>query len=178
MGDGIKVVYIHVAFVWTGMLGFVINGLLGIALMLSGRKGLKDSVELVGIAALIVFIASVLVSLLAEQINWGGILWQEPRNQAVFTVTAVAVIVHVVNPWIPWIRWRGLLPLSLAIFVLETLPGAPRVLHPENPVRTSGSQAMQSTFLTMFALSIVLGGWLIWFLQTHSSWWQTSDRRP
>ncbi len=175
MGDGIRVVYVHVALVWAGMLGFAINGLLGIVLMLSGRRSLKEWIELVGISTLLIFIASVLVSLLAEQINWGGILWQEPRNQAVFTVTAVAVIVHIVNSWLPWIRWRGLLPLALALFVLQTLPGAPRVLHPENPVRNSSSQAMQSTFLIMFALSTILGGWLVWYLRTRSSWWRTAD---
>ena len=157
------------------MLGFVINGLLGVALVLSGRRAFMEWIELVGISTLLLFAASVLVSLLAEQINWGGILWQEPRNQAVFTVTALAVIVHVVNSWLPRVRWRGLLPLALAIFVLETLPGAPRVLHPENPVRNANSQAMQSTFLIMFALSIILGGWLVWYLRNQSSWWRPAD---
>jgi hypothetical protein len=109
-----------------------------------------------------VFVLSVIVSLVAEQVNWGGIFWQEPRNTAVFSVTAVAIIVLVLNSWLPWRRVHGLLNLGLAAYVFLTLPSAAMVMHPENPARTSSSIGIQYAFYAVFLLAVLMAAWFIW----------------
>ena len=163
LGQGIKIVYVHVGLIWAGMLGFALNGLLGLVVAVTGSKKLADWLHIIGLVALSVFVISVIVSLVAEQVNWGGIFWQEPRNMAVFSVTAVAIIVLVLNSWLPWRRVQGLLAAGLAAFAILTLPSAPMVMHPENPARTSSSMGIQYAFYGVFVLAVLMSVWFVWY---------------
>jgi hypothetical protein len=165
LGQGIKIVYVHVGLIWAGMLGFALNGLLGLVVAATGSKKLVDWLHIIGLVSLSVFVVSVIVSLVAEQVNWGGIFWQEPRNMAVFSVTAVAIIVLVLNSWLPWRRVQGLLAAGLAAFAILTLPSAPMVMHPENPARASSSMGIQYGFYGVFVLAVLIGIWSVWY------WW-------
>ena len=42
LGQGIKIVYVHVGLIWAGMLGFALNGLLGLVIAVTGSKKLAD----------------------------------------------------------------------------------------------------------------------------------------
>jgi hypothetical protein len=163
LGQGIKIVYVHVGLIWAGMLGFALNGLLGLVTAVTGSKKLADWLHIIGLVSLSVFVVSVIVSLVAEQVNWGGIFWQEPRNTAVFSVTAVAIIVFVLNSWLPWWRVQGLLAAGLSAFAILTLPSAPMVMHPENPARTSSSMGIQYGFYGVFVLAVLMGVWAVWY---------------
>ena len=163
LGQGIKIVYVHVGLIWAGMLGFALNGLLGLAVAATDSKKLADWLHVIGLVALVVFVVSVIVSLVAEQVNWGGIFWQEPRNMAVFSVTAVAIIVLVLNSWLPWRRVQGLLAAGLAAYAILTLPSAPMVMHPENPARSSSSMGIQYGFYGVFVLAMLMGVWAVWY---------------
>ena len=162
LGQGIKIVYVHVGLIWAGMLGFALNGLLGLAVIATDNKKLANWLHIIGLVSLGVFVVSVIVSLIAEQVNWGGIFWQEPRNMAVFSVTAVAIIVLVLNSWLPWRRVQGLLAAGLAAFAILTLPSAPMVMHPENPARTSSSMGIQYGFYGVFVLAVLMSVWFVW----------------
>jgi hypothetical protein len=161
LGQGIKIVYVHVGLIWAGMLGFALNGLLGLVVAVTGSKKLSDWLHVIGLVSLGVFVVSVIVSLVAEQVNWGGIFWQEPRNTAVFSVTAVAIIVLVLNSWLPWQRVQGLLAAGLAAFAILTLPSAPMIMHPENPARASSSMGIQYGFYGVFVLVVLMGAWFV-----------------
>ncbi len=169
LGQGIKIVYVHVGLIWAAMLGFAINGLLGLAVAITNNKKLAAWMETIGRVTLGVFVTSVLVSLLAEVVNWGGIFWQEPRNMAVFAVTAVAVIVLVLQSWLPWRRVHGLLHLGLAAYVFLTLPSAAMVMHPENPGRSSGSLGIQSAFWGTAVLAFLIGVWFVVYFRTEEA---------
>jgi hypothetical protein len=163
LGQGIKIVYVHVGLIWAGMFGFALNGLLGLVVAVTDSKKLADWLPIIGLVSLVVFVVSVIVSLVAEQVNWGGIFWREPRNMAVFSVTAVAIIVLVLNSWLPWRRAQGLLAASLAVYTILTLPSAPMVMHPENPARTSSSMGIQYGFYGVFVLALLIGVWAVWY---------------
>mgnify|MGYP001202636691 CR=1 FL=1 len=163
LGSGIKVVYVHVALIWTGMAGMLLNGLVGLALAATGRPLLERWRQAIGWVSLGIFVLGVVVSLWAEQVNWGGILWREPRNLAVFNVTAVAVIVQVLAGWLPQLRGRGFLSLALAAYLLWEIPGTPLVMHPSDPVRTSNSAGIQLTFYSLFVLCGATAVWIVWY---------------
>ncbi|MCP4426985.1 MAG: hypothetical protein GY803_21045 [Chloroflexi bacterium] len=82
---------------------------------------------------------------------------------AVFAVTAVSVIVLVLQSWLPWRRVHSLLHLGLAAYVFLTLPSAAMVMHPENPGRSSESVGIQSAFWGMAWLSFLIGGWIVFY---------------
>lgn len=164
LGSGIKVVYVHVALIWTGMALMLVNGLVGLAEVALARPFLARWRQVIGGVALGVFIVGVVVSLWAEQVNWGGVLWREPRNLAVFNVTAVAIIVQVLASWLPKWRWRGMFATGLAAYLLWEIPRTPLVMHPSDPVRTSNSMGIQATFYSLFVLCLGTAVWLIWYI--------------
>jgi hypothetical protein len=164
LGSGIRVVYIHVALIWAGMAGLLLNGLLGLAVALTERPLLERWRQILGWLFIGLFVLGVLVSLWAQQVNWGGILWREPRNVAVFNVTAVALISQILADWSPRLRWRGLLSAALAAFLLWEIPRAELVMHPENPVGSSHSAGIQFTFYSLAVLCFLTVLWLAWYV--------------
>lgn len=167
MGSGIRIVYLHVALIWTAMLGFVATAVVGTAVVISNRAEWLRLMQTVGWVTFGFFVMGVVVSLIAEQVNWGAILWQEPRNTAVFNGTGVALIVLTLSHLLPWRRVAGLLAMALAVFIVLSLPGAERVFHPTDPIGTSSSSAIQSTFYGAFLLTTLALGLVVWQVRSQ-----------
>lgn len=180
LGAGIRVVYVHVALIWTGIVGLGIAGALGLMTAVFPRPPLVRWLRVIGWVGFGFFFAGTAVSLWAEVVNWGAIFWQEPRTAAILQVVAAAVIVQVAQVWRVETRLQGILHLLLAGFMLWAMGGAELVLHPGNPVGTSDAWTIRSTFYGLFALSAIAALWLTLHLarrqQKHST--QTIGKNP
>ncbi len=152
LGTGMRSVYLHVGLIWTGIAGFSIGGLLGLLVFLRNDAQLDGWAQTVGWVACGFFAAGFLSSMLASSINWGGVFLAEPRNLSALMVLCVALIVQIWGSWPVSPRLKGLFRVALvAIFIWSNLT-TPLVLHPQNPIRTSTSQAIQYAFLGIFLL--------------------------
>lgn len=147
------------------MLGLLVTGGLGAILLVSPRGRLQRWMTAIGRVSLFVYAAGVGTSLIAEQINWGGIAWQEPRTSANLNLLALAVIVQVVNSWLESRRLSALLNIFVASAVVYMSLTTPLQLHPSDPIRTSSSTEIQLTFYGLFLLYLAGAGWLVWFIQ-------------
>ena len=170
IGDGIRIVYVHVALIWTGMLVLTVAGLLGLVVLLTGRSVVAEWMQIVAWVGLGFFAAGVLTSLAAEIVNWGGIAWREPRTAANLNLLALAVIVQVTSTWLPdrWAasgRLQGLLNLFLAAAVVWTTITTEVQLHPANAVGDATSRTIQLTFYGLFLLSLSAAIWLVLVLR-------------
>jgi hypothetical protein len=170
IGDGIRIVYIHVALIWAGMLLLLVAGLLGLIVLLSDHARTADWMQIVAWVALGFYAAGVITSLAAEIVNWGGIAWREPRTAANLNLLAVVVIVQVINSWLPgtWAarrRLQGALNLLLAAAVIWTTVTTELQLHPANAVGDATSRTIQLTFYALFLLSLLAAIWLILYLR-------------
>lgn len=165
LGAGIKTVYVHVALTWTGMLGFAVAGVIGLAVAVSSRPALQAWMKLVGWVALPFYVAGAIMSLVAAQVNWGGVLWAEPRIAATLAGLAGAIGVLALNNWLAWRRAQGLLSLGFAVFLIASISNATLLFHPQNPIGASLSSGIQLTFLSLFALACLAGGWAVWQLR-------------
>jgi len=165
LGSGIKSVYLHVGLTWAGMAGLVGAALIGLGILITGKLAWFSWLRTVGWVSTAVYGSGIAMSMIASQINWGGVLLQEPRMAAALNGLAVALIVQVLLSWLPPSRWLGLLPLFLSGLILWLNSQAALVLHPPNPVRTTESSRIQLTFLSVFILFSLLLAWLVWFLQ-------------
>ncbi|MEK7439505.1 MAG: hypothetical protein AABZ78_01790, partial [Chloroflexota bacterium] len=145
MGAGIKSVYAHVALIWTGMLGMLIAGVLGIALTIFNRQKIYAWMMRIGWVTLGVLVLSAIVSIIAQIINWNGIFWDEPRSVVQFQTLAAFIIALIASQWLPWLRVRGLVVGVTVVLILTVIRIAPLVLHPENPIGTSNSSGIQFT---------------------------------
>ena len=162
LGRGIRTVYIHVALTWTGMAGFILAGLVGLAVLATANEKLARWMQTLGWVAYGFYVAGVAVSALASKVNWGGVFWQEPRMMAAFTSLAVATIIMVVNTWVPWVRVRGLLQAIIPAVIVWIVSNAPLVLHPGNPIFSSEATGIKFAFIGMFLLFAAIAAWIVW----------------
>jgi hypothetical protein len=165
LGVGIKVVYVHVALIWTGMTGLMLAGVLGLGVLVSGRRTWRAWTQVVGGVATAFFAAGMAMSLFAAQANWGAVFWAEPRALAMSRVLAIAIIVAVVNRWPVSDRLKGLLHVGLAVVLVWSVFTTSLVLHPQSPIRTSPSLAIQFSFFGLFVLTSLAAVWCVLYLQ-------------
>ncbi len=161
IGEGIRIVYVHVALIWAGMLLLLLAGILGLIVLLGGRPAPAVWMHLLSWAGLGFFAAGVITSLAAEIVNWGGIAWREPRTAANLNLLALAVIVRVASSWLTRPRVQGLLNVVLALAVIWTTITTELQLHPANAIGDATSQTIQLTFYALFLLSCLAAAWLI-----------------
>lgn len=73
LGAAVRVVYAHVALTEAGTLGLYAAGIIGLGVLISGRKTFRLWMQITGGVGLAMLTASFLVSLIAQQRVWGGI---------------------------------------------------------------------------------------------------------
>lgn len=169
LGQGIKVIYVHVALMWTGMIGLALAGLMGARIAVKDHPAMRRWMESLSWVALGMFMAGVLISFGAAQINWGAVSFQEPRTAAGITFSAIALIIKVVSSWLDRPRLRGLFNAALLPLVLWSTTNSPQALHPTNAVGASTSPAIQLTFIGLLGPALALGAWLAWFWQKQTT---------
>ena len=165
LGDTIRLVYVHVAFTRSGMMGFYTAGILGLMIALTNNKRLQSLTQTIAWVAFVLFVIGGLFSVFAQQASWGGQLLAEPRNRTSLSIVAVAVIILIVNMGIPWIRVRGLLYALLAGYVAWIIPRTPVVLHPSDAVSSSPSVWFRITFPVLTVIAFLLGIWVVWYYE-------------
>lgn len=166
IGDGIRIVAIHVSLIWTGMLGLVLTGIVGLLTLAWPDNRLISWMETMAWVSLAVFALGVGTSLIAEIVNWGGIAWNEPRTAANVNLLALTIIVQVIASWLNRPRLQGLLHLGVAIAVLWTTISTELQLHPSGAVSSSPSSNIQIAFYGLTLCCILLSAWFIWFLHS------------
>ncbi len=162
LGGGIKWVYLHVAFIWTGMLGMAVTGGLGLLEMFGARPGLARWRAATSLVTLGVMVIAAITSLIATQVNWNGIFWQEPRMQALLRALALWVIAHFVGAWATDPRWGGGLAAGAALLAIIPMRLSPLVIHPQNPIGTSDSFGIQFAFVALFGVCLVGAVSAVW----------------
>jgi hypothetical protein len=153
IGNGIRIVYIHVALIWSGLLLLLLAGLLGLLVLLLGPSRPEAWMRVTARIGQAYFAAGVLTSLVAEIVNWGGIAWREPRTSANLNLLALAILVQVSTSWFARSRLRGGLNLFLGMAAAWTTLTTDVQLHPANAVGESTSSAIQLAF---YGLTILL----------------------
>lgn len=162
LGTGIRSVYVHVALIWVGLAGFVVAGLLGVGLLVTGHERLYPWLRTIGWIGVAFFAAGLAMSAVSSKVNWGAVFWQEPRMRSSSTSLAIAVIVMVAMEWFPWLRVRGVMMTAVPLLFFWLTSRTQLVLHPNNPIRTSDSLAIQVTFAGLFVLVGLAAALLVW----------------
>ena len=164
LGETIRLVYAHVAFTRAGMMGIYLCGVLGLIVAVTNSTRLQSWTQTIGWVSFALFLMGGIFSMFAQQASWGGIPISEPRVRTSLVVTAVAVIILLLNGWIPWTRVCGLLYSVLAVYVAWVIPRTPLVLHPADAGSGSPSAWIRLTFPILTALAMLLGLWIVSFL--------------
>jgi hypothetical protein len=164
LGAGIKVVYVHVSFTWTGLLAFFLAALLGVVDAIWPRQKILSWVKLIFGAAIAAFFIGLLLSMLASYVNWGGVPLKEPRFISSMRILAAAALAGGLMNFIPWERVISLLAAAPAVTMLFLTQSTRMALHPDSAVG-SAPPAIMYTFLAMFALALSLATWSVLYFQ-------------
>ena len=178
LGNLVKLVFVHGALVWSGLLAFTIAGALGLvslaarhvlgAIAPAARKRapvLYRGTESAGLAALITWIAYVISSMAVTGLTWGQVIaWNEPRVQATGLILLAALVLFIVARLVANDEFTALVSVLMGIVPWIVVRQAGVIRHPVDPIGGSESAAIQTYYglilLTVIALTLTLIAWL------------------
>jgi hypothetical protein len=163
LGAGVRLIYLHGVWVWTGLIAFGAAALMGLAALLS-RRGDWHAISLaLGRTGMTFWLTYLPMSLLVMQIYWGGLFLDEPRWRIPLTFGVVGLLLQAA--WavlaIPVLSSAGNAVYGAAL--LAATLRMQSVLHPDSPILTSDSQAIQFSFVLLLLLTLLaalqIAGW-------------------
>jgi hypothetical protein len=168
LGAHIRIVYLHGAWVWAALAGFVSAGAFGGLGLLSGRNSLHAWSAAFGRAGLVFWITYLPLSLIAMQANWNGLFLAEPRWRLalVFSITGILLQAGLSLAGIP--RLTSGLNLGYLITLMIALGRTPNVMHPASPILSSDAWRIQFYFFGLVLLTFLA----VWQM---ARWWYQGE---
>ncbi len=165
LGSVVKVVYIHGALVWVGLLTFSLAGLLGLIALVARRAVWYHGTEAAGLAALVIWIAYVISSMAVTGLAWGQLIaWNEPRVRVTGLILLASAAIFVASRLVNQRDFNAAANLMMGIAPWVAVHRAEAIRHPIDAIGSSGSNAIQGYYLlivlTVAALALILVAWL------------------
>jgi hypothetical protein len=173
LGSLVKLVYVHGALVWTGLLAFSLAGLLGlVALVLRHLFGSEEraktwyrGTQAAGLAALVIWVVYAISAVVVTGLTWGQwVAWNEPRVRATGMILVAALALTVVARLVNHRDFTAVVNLLMGIVPWIAVTAAEAIRHPVNPIGGSGSAAIQVFYLliqlTVLGLALSFVAWL------------------
>ncbi len=182
LGNVIKLVFVHGALVWSGLLAFTIAGVSGLVALtanhivgalaarsrsLAGRwartwyRGAESS----SLAGLIVWVAYVISSMAVTGLAWGQVIaWNEPRVRATGLILLAAVVLYIVARLVANRDFTAVVSVLMGIVPWIVVKQAGVMRHPVDPIGGSESATIQTFYalilLTVVGLTLTLIAWI------------------
>jgi hypothetical protein len=165
LGNLIKLVYVHGALVWVGLITFSVAGALGLVALLVRRPVWYRGNRAAGMAALIVWTIYVISAMAVTGLAWGQIIdLNEPRVRATGLILVTAVVLALVSRLVEQRDFGALVNLIMGIVPWVVVRQADVIRHPVDPIGGSESAAIQVYYLlivlTVGGLAATLIAWL------------------
>jgi hypothetical protein len=172
LGTNVRVVYLHGAWVWAALGGFVAAALVGLFGLLLKRETLNRLSRAAGRAALVFWITYLPLSIWAMQTNWNGLFLAEPRWRlaVIFAIGGLVLQIGVSLMEDPIWASAGNLVFAAALFF--ALRSTENVMHPSSPIFSSDAWRIQAFFVILVGLVLFAEGQLARWLR------QLDDRQP
>jgi len=165
LGSIIKYVYIHVALTWCGIIGFIsLIGLLVVKWVAGTFPVSFSDIKQIGVVSTIAYLAGFCISLYAALLAWGSIYWQEPSLHLSTNILLISVFVLFINYIFDDNKYTSVMLLIPGLYYISSRLNLTRVLHPKDPIGTSDSIAIKTSFFLFFIYFIGLFGYLIFSL--------------
>jgi len=160
LGANVRVVYLHGAWVWTALAGFLIAGALGAAGIIARQPRLHRWSRAWGWSGLLFWATYLPISLWAMQTSWNGLYLSEPRWRLalVFAITGLLLQLGLVLLERP--GWTSAGNLLYVAALLLTLANTRNVMHPPAPVLNSDSLLIRGYFFILLFF-MFLAAWQV-----------------
>ncbi|MDI6892560.1 MAG: hypothetical protein QMD08_06175 [Actinomycetota bacterium] len=177
LGDVVKLVYLHLAVMGTGILLFFIAGLLGLIFLVSGGESIYKWSCVFETTAIFTWIFNLLLSMLLTYLAWGALLWAEPRARATLAVLLISAGFYLLSHFIERPRVVALFNLGVAAIVGFLVFTSGRVFHPASPVRESGEVLLIASVVVIFLLFMGVALQLTRLVEAKGFWAKAGLRK-
>lgn len=169
LGERARLVYYHGAWVWAGKLAFAAAAMAGLAGLVRQKPAWQRASRAMGHTAMLFWLTYLPLSLYIQQVNWGGIFWDEPRWRIPFMLGVTGLLLQVGLALMADLRITALANVIFGALLWGLLGSAQNVLHPDSPILQSNAVRIQLFFAVLLLLSVGFGGLLarlIYLLET------------
>jgi hypothetical protein len=165
LGNVVKLVYVHGALIWAGLVTFSVAGGLGLVALVVRRPVWYHGTQAAGVTALIVWIVYAISAMAVTGLTWGQVIaWNEPRVRATGLILVAAIVLAIVGRLVAHRDFTAVVNLAMGIVPWVVVRQADAIRHPVNPIGGSGSAAIQTFYLlivlTVAGLAMTLIAWL------------------
>ena len=168
LGDSVRVVYLHGAWVWTALIAIVLAGLAGAAALATGWEALHGWSAALGRTGVFFWITYLPLSLWAMQANWNGLFLAEPRWRVAVLFALGGLGLQIFTAILKDERLSSLGNLVFAAGLVVALSRTEQVMHPASPIFNSDASSIQLFFVALTFLA-VLAGWQM------ARWWRLRE---
>lgn len=168
LGANARIVYLHGAWVWTALAGFVCAAISGAAGLITGRELFHNWSTALGRTGLIFWITYLPVSLWAMQTNWNGLFLAEPRWRFAFVFAIFGLLFQLGLALINRPLWTSAGNILFAILLFIGLLSTEDVMHPPSPIPLTDAPSIQVVFTVMRGF-MLLAAWQVarWLYQAQ-----------
>ncbi len=170
LGANIRLVYLHGAWVWTGLIAFGLSGLIGLLAFISRKQSFFSWTTALGRTGLSFWLTYLPMSLMVMQMNWGGFYFDEPRWRIPMVYAVVGILLQV-GLWLVQTRWiTAVGNLIFAAALWWSTINMRSILHPDSPVLRSESVLIRVYFLGLLISLLILAFQLaVWCKQRQKT---------
>jgi hypothetical protein len=164
LGEHVRLVYLHGAWVWTAIAGFLAAAVAGFVAMLKQSLNLDSWSIALNRAGLFFWITYLPITLVTARFNWNGLFLEEPRWRMALDLAIVGVLFQLAILVIRRAYVGSAISVGYLLILIWSLMTTDQILHPRGPIATSNSSTIQLFFGVLTMLTIVSGIFLtFWF---------------
>jgi hypothetical protein len=169
LGKNVRVVYLHGAWVWTALAGFLAAGVLGLFGLVLRSERLHLWSRALGRTGLFFWITYLPISLWAMQTNWNGLFLAEPRWRFALVFAVTGILLQSGLSFLP-VMWSSAGNIAYLIALFAAMQTTENVMHPPGPMFDSDFGNIQIFFFILTAL-VLFTAW------QFARWMRDLDRR-
>jgi hypothetical protein len=157
LGENVRLVYLHGAWVWTALFGFVASAAIGIIGFILNKDELHRWSISLGRSGMVFWITYLPLSLWTMQLNWNGLFLDEPRWRVAIDFAIVGILLQIAIVIFQRPRWGSLVNIGFISVLAFVLTQTDQVMHPNSPIASSNSVTIQGFFGILTVLCITAG---------------------
>jgi hypothetical protein len=154
LGANVRIVYLHGAWVWTALAGFLISGALGLGGIIIQRQDLHLWSRAWGLTGLVFWISYLPISIWAMETSWNGLYLTEPRWRLALVFAVTGLLLQTGLALIQKPVWTSTGNLLYVIVLLLALARTRNVMHPPAPVISSTSLLIRGYFFLLLVIML------------------------
>lgn len=155
IGEATRMVYVHGALIRVVLGAFLLSGVLGLIYLFKRTAALVEWSQILLETSLLLWLPYLVSATIATLQTWGAIAWFEPRWLVTLQISVIAPVAYVVSLVVKKPIVTAILNALVAVSIFVLTRSAGLVLHPIDPIASSGNGGIIGSYLILLALCVL-----------------------